>query len=162
MNITETTNQNDDYPNPDHFREKLAKLASQMNPILDDFKKYYVFFNKNPDYPEYQQMFQNIKGNMDNLNSELFKLSNDVQMSTEELNEKLQELNVLIVAERKHNNDLRKKLRKVDNKNNAASEMIADYSTIYEVDYLRNWALFLSIIVAAMAITKVYKPSPPV
>lgn len=162
MKLTETIKQIDNYPNPDQFREKLSQLDSQLKPILDDFKKYYVFFNKNPDYPEYQQMFQNIKGNLANLNSELFKLSNSVQFTTEELNEKLQELNILIAAERKRNKELKHILSNIDNKNNAASELISDYTTIYDINYLRNWGLFLSIMVAVTAITSVYKSSSTV
>ena len=71
------------------FTQKLETLKSQLPAILADFKKYYVFFNKNPEYPEYQNSFENIKGNMNKLSSDLFILSNDVQSSTGELNKKL-------------------------------------------------------------------------
>ena len=69
------------------FTEKLQTLQSQLPSILEDFKKYYVFYNKNPEYPEYQQLFQNIKGNLNSVNAELFTLSNDVQSNTDKLND---------------------------------------------------------------------------
>jgi len=55
MDSYTTTEIADNFPDPDQFREKLQTLDSQLSPILADFKKYYVFFNTNPEYPEYQQ-----------------------------------------------------------------------------------------------------------
>jgi hypothetical protein len=49
-------------PKPSEFTNKLGTLQNQLPAILQDFQKYYVFYTKNPEYPEYQQMFQNIKG----------------------------------------------------------------------------------------------------
>ena len=157
MDLSERAEIIDNFPKPDQFREKINTLDSQLSPILKDFEKYYVFFNTNPEYPEYQQMFQNIKGNMTKLNSELFVLSNNVQLSTEEINIKLLELDVLIQEEKKHNRMLKKKLGIVENKNNAATELISDYMTMYDIDYLHNWSLVFSIIIAGTAISTIYK-----
>ena len=52
MDSYSTTEIEDNFPHPDQFREKLQTLDSQLLPILADFKKYYVFFNMNPEYPE--------------------------------------------------------------------------------------------------------------
>jgi hypothetical protein len=116
----------------------------------------------NPEYPEYQQMFQNIKGNLTNLNSELFMLSNNVQSNTDGINKKLFELDVLIREEKRQNAILKKKLGIVEHKSSAASELISDYVNIYDIDYLRNWGLFFGIIIAATAISRVYKPQTAV
>jgi hypothetical protein len=156
MDLYKTKEFIDNFPNPDQFREKIQTLNLQLSPILDDFKKYYVFFNTNPEYPEYQQMFQNIKGNMTKLNSELFVLANNVQSNTEDINKKLFELDVLIKEEKRKNIELKRRLGIVEHKNNAASEMITDYTTIYDIDYLRNWGLFFCILIAGVAIKKTY------
>ena len=83
-------------PKPSQFTNKLETLQNQLPAILQDFQKYYVFYTKNPEYPEYQQMFQNIKGNLNTINSDLFTLSNSVQSSTDVLNTSLVELYNLI------------------------------------------------------------------
>jgi len=157
MDLSKRAEISDNFPKPDQFREKLNTLDSQLSPILADFEKYYVFFNTNPEYPEYQQMFQNIKGNMTSLNSDVFVLSNNVQSATESINKQLFALDVLIKEEKKQNRILKAKLGIVEHKNNAASEMISDYMTIYDIDYLRNWSLFFSIIIAGTAISTIYK-----
>ena len=81
---------------PIQFTTRLETLQSQLPAILNDFTKYYVFFNTNPEYPEYEQMFNNIKGNLNQINSDLFTLSNNVQVNTEDINEKLFILDALI------------------------------------------------------------------
>jgi hypothetical protein len=145
------------FPHSTIFTQKLETLQSQLPAILADFKKYYVFFNKNPEYPEYEQMFQNIKSNLNNVNSQLFLLSNNIQLNTDKINEKLFALDVLIRKEKKKNKELKLKLGIIEHKNNAASELIYDYKEMYESGYLRNWALFLSILVVGFTISKTFK-----
>jgi hypothetical protein len=149
----------DNFPNPNQFRSRLTALNEQVAPILDDFKKYYVFFNMNPENTEYQQMYQSIQGNMTRLNSDLFVLSNEVQSQTDEINTYLFELDESIREKRAENTRLKERLGIVEHENNAASEMISDYVTTYDMGYLRNWSLFLSILVAGTVISQVYKPA---
>ena len=147
----------DNFKTPGIFNEKLQTLNKQLPAILDDFKKYYIFFNKNPEYPEYQNAFENIKGNMNKLSSDLFMLSNDVQSSTGELNKKLFALNILIKKEKERNRQLKLRLGIVEHKNNAATELISDYKNMYSEEYLRNWALFVSILIIGFSISKIDK-----
>ena len=144
---------------PIQFTTQLETLQSQLPAILSDFKKYYVFFNKNPEYPEYEQMFNNIKSNLNQINSDLFTLSNNVGVNTEEINDKLFILDALIREEKIKNRDLKVKLGVVEHKNSASIELISDYKQIYESGYLRNWALFISILIVGTAISKIYKSS---
>ena len=159
MNLSDNENITNKYPEASSFTTKVQALQSQLPAILADFKKYYVFYNKNPEYPEYQQTYQNIKGNLNDVNSNLFTLSNDVQSNTDNLNKGLHILNKLIKKEKDKNRKLKIDLGIVENKNNAATEMISDYKQIYDSDYLRNWAMFLSILIVGASISKIYKPS---
>jgi tRNA A37 methylthiotransferase MiaB len=52
-------NLTDDLTKPQVFLSQINTLKEKLPSILDDFKKYYVFYNKNPEYSEYQQMFEN-------------------------------------------------------------------------------------------------------
>ena len=94
MDLHDTKEITNTFPDSIKFREKIATMNSQLPAMLDDFKKYYVFFNKNPDYPEYQQMFQNIQSNLNKMNSDMFMLSNDVQSSTNTMNKTLFKLDL--------------------------------------------------------------------
>jgi hypothetical protein len=147
----------DKLPKPEQFTNNLDTLKQQIGPILDDFVKYYVFYNKNPEYPEYQSMFDTVKGQMTQLCSDLFTLENSVQSNTDEINKALIELNLLIIEERKRNRELKRKLGIAETENNAAMEMINNYTEMYDSGYLRNWGLGISILFAITIISKVYK-----
>jgi hypothetical protein len=105
-------------------------------------------------------MLESVKGNITKLSNELFNLSNTVQVDIDTMNTQLVELNNLIKEEKERNRTLKLKLGIVENKNNAASEMISNYKQYYDYGYLRNWGLFLSIIIAGVTISKVFKNNP--
>jgi hypothetical protein len=157
MELHDNNEINDALPDPNKFRQQIATMSSQLPAILDDFKKYYVLFNKNPDYPDYQQMYQNVKSNLNNINSSLFMLSNDVQSNTDSMNKTLLKTDIKIKEERKKNKHLKSRLGIVEHKINASSELISDYIDIYDTGYLRNWGLFLSSIAVVVIISKMYK-----
>jgi uncharacterized coiled-coil DUF342 family protein len=144
------------YKTPEQFIERLQTLQQQLPAILEDFKKYYVFYNKNPEYDDYRQMFENIKANVNKINSDLFVLSNEVLSNTDDLNTQLFELNDLIEQEKEKNRELKRKLGIVENKTAATDEMITNFRDIYESKYLRNWGLFGCIIVGGLIIKNIY------
>jgi hypothetical protein len=154
MNIENTI---DNMPNSEQFTDKLDALQQKINPILEDFKKYYVFYNKNPDYPDYQSMFDKVKGQIVQVCSDLFTLENNVDANIDKINKALVELNLLIKEEKKKNRELKRKLGIAETENNAASELIDNYKEMYEESYLRNWGLGISILFAGLIISKVYK-----
>jgi len=156
MEIDKETNMNEYIP-PPIYKEKIHVLQEKLPPILEEFKKYFVFYNKNPEYQEYQQIFENIKGNINNLNTSLFSISNDIQKNTDNLNRDLIKFNHLIIKEREKNKELKKKLGIVENRNNASEELIDDYREIYNYNYLRNWGLSISILISLSFISNVYK-----
>ena len=143
---------------PNTFLNKLNRLKEQLPSILDDFKKYYVFYNKNPENNEYQQMFENIKNNLNNINSQLFVIKNNVQSEIDKLNKNMVNLNKLIQNDKEINTDIKKKLRNIYNKNYSTYELISDYNKMYDIEYLRNWALLLSIILVCIIVSRTFKP----
>ena len=149
----------DNLPNPEQFTDNLNALQQKIGPILEDFQKYYVFYNKNPEYPDYQSMFDKVKGQITQVCSDLFTLENNVDTNINKINKSLAALNVLIKKEKKKNRELKRKLGIAETENNAASELIDNYKEMYEESYLRNWGLGISILFAGLIISKVYKSS---
>jgi CCR4-NOT transcriptional regulation complex NOT5 subunit len=158
MTSIDTQNSNlNDFDNPQQFISKLSTLHQQLPHVLDDFIKYYIFYNKNPDYPEYSQMFENIKSNLNNINAGLFTLSNSVDVNTNNISTHLFALNSSIKKEKVINRKLKHKLGILEQKIDSTDEMIDDYSQMYDESYLHNWALFLSILASGLAISLVFK-----
>lgn len=156
MNL-ETKNDKFDINKSEEYINKIQELDGGVNLLLDEFKSLYVLSIMHPNDDEIQQRFQNITTNINKLQSTLFSISNNIQVDINELNKKLFDLDILIRRERKKNKELKKKLGIVEHKNNSAFEMINDYKEIYNVKYLRNWALFLSTIICIFTISSMYK-----
>ena len=153
----EENNLMDDLKNSKNFLSQINTLKEKLPSILDDFKKYYVFYNKNPEYNEYQQMFENIKSNLQNMNSELFMTSNNIEKDTENINNRLQKINALIAKEKVKNKQLKKKLGYIEKQYNGSDELISDYKDIYNLDYLTNFALFFGVILLASTLALKFK-----
>ena len=147
----------DNFVKPEYFNEKLNELNSSVNLLLDEFKKVFVLSNMHPANQEYQQQYANMIGGLNQIQSKLFSTSNDVQKNIDTLNKALLSLDIKIKNERNRNKELKVKLGIVENKTNAASEMIDDYTEIYQIRYLRNWALALSTLICIMTIGSIFK-----
>jgi hypothetical protein len=147
----------DDLTKPQVFLSKINTLKEKLPAILDDFKKYYVFYNKNPEYDEYQQMFENIKSNLQSINSDLFMTSNNIEKDTENINDRLQKLNALITKEKIKNRQLKRRLGIVEKEYNGSDELISDYKEIYNLDYLTNFALFYGVVLLGLVIALKFK-----
>ena len=101
-------------------------------------------------------MFENIQKNLNTINSELFVISNEVDSNTNLMNNQLFELDVAIQQEKKSNFKLKSSLGIVENKYNASNELITNYKEIYNSKYLRNWGLFLSILIIGIIVINIY------
>jgi hypothetical protein len=153
---------NDDIYNMDlnmsnQYEKKLVNLNAGIDILLDEFKKIYVITKTNPTDQEYQQKYQNITNSLSEILSNLFTISNDIHVNTNDINKKLFELDVLIKNEKVNSDSLNEKLKMIVNTNSASSEMISDYKNIYNYNYLRNWSLLISSLLCLGTIGIIFK-----
>jgi hypothetical protein len=141
---------------PEFFTERVKTLEQQLPPILDEFNTYFVLYNKTPNYPEYENIFNNIKQNLNSLGASLFMVSNDVDTNIDNINKAFKALDILINRERKRNRELKRRLGIVETEANSSKEMIHDYNQMYDEDYVRNWGLFLSTVLVGVSISKLF------
>ena len=146
----------DQFEKPEIFTQRIEKLKDQLPSILEDFNKYFVLYNTDPNYPEFQTTFNNIKQNLNSLSADLFMVSNDVDTSIDDINKTFKTLDILITKERRKNRELRRRLGLLEDKNNSSKELIDNYNEMYDTDYLRNWGLFLSTIVVGVSMSKMF------
>ena len=143
--------------NSNQYLEKIRTLKESLHLVLNEFKKSFVLSKMYPENEEYQQQFSNVSNSLKQISSNFFTLSNDVQINIDDISKKMIELNILIHKERVKNRELKRKLGIIEDKNNASTEMISNYKEIYDMRYLRNWALGLSTLACIAAIGIVYK-----
>lgn len=139
------------------FKQQLDALQGGMQVVLEEFPKAYVLAKMHPANEAIQDQYQATVSSVNQLQAMLFSLSNEVDGSVKTINEQLLERNKTIQQEKKKNRELKKKLGTTENKNKSATEMIQDYEEMYDLTYLRNWALFVSILGCLWTIHRVYK-----
>jgi hypothetical protein len=139
------------------YEEKISQLNSGLNILLDEFKKTYVITKMNPNNQEYQQKYQNVLSSLEEILSNLFTISNDIQVNINDINKILLKIDKSIREERRENIALKASLKMLKNKNNASLQLISDYKHIYNYNYLRNWSLFLCSIICLATINSIFR-----
>jgi hypothetical protein len=143
--------------NSNQYLEKIKISKEGLHLILHEFKKIFVLSKMYPENEEYQQQFSNVSNSLKQILSNFFTLSNDVQINIDSISKKMIELDILIHKEREKNRELKRKLGIIEHENNASTEMISNYKEIYDMRYLRNWAIGISTLACIAAIGIVYK-----
>ena len=138
-------------------QEALQALNEQIHAILEEYKEKYILTNQFPDYDEYKQVFEKIKTNLNEKKSALFEKINKTDIQTDTINKKMRELNIKIRTEKRRNTALRATLGITENKNDSTYELINNYTEMYDIDYVRNWALVLGIGIIIAISTKMFR-----
>jgi len=133
--------------NADKYKEDLNVLNGKFYSILDDFKKYYIFFNKNPEVDEYQQMFSNIKDNIESINSKLFIINTNLQQTIDDINIKIQQINIEIQKEKTKNIELKNNVGIINNKRTSSCILIDNYKELYNNTYYFNISIVFGILI---------------
>lgn len=138
------------------YSTQVSDLQSTFPEVLDDFKKYFVFYQKNPDYTEYQTNFENAKSNLNELIIKLFKISASVQMSTSKINANMEEVNKSIQVNKAEFTKLKRRVLNLKEAHNTSDIMVDDYVTIYNMYYLKNAAILLGVLMQIWILMKVF------
>ena len=130
------------------YSEKISNAKQQFNSVLEDFKKYYVFYNKNPEVNEYQHFFMDSKAQLEKLNKDILTMSKDLETNIQDMDKTTGTLNQKLSNEKKLNEELMKLMNNLTNKENGSGIMIDDSKFIYNEQYYKNVSFFISLILA--------------
>ena len=135
---------------------ELNILKDQIPFIFEDFKKYYVFYNKNTDNNEYRQIFENIKNNLQKTSINLVQIGNKINNNTNLLNKELDSLNKQITKEKEKNKKYKKLYGSLETEKNASNELVDDYVKTYNKYYNENFLLMVGILFTVFITHKIY------
>jgi len=144
------------------FNNKIKTLQEKLPAILDDFKKYYVFFNKNPTYSEYQKIYENLNGNLNSIGNELLTMTSEIEKNTKNIGDFLLKINESIEKEKNKNSKLKSVESNINNNYNGSRVMINEYKETYNLRYYNNVLMFIGIIISGTALIKVFANKSPV
>ena len=140
----------------------LKTYNEQIGPLLDEYKKGYVYYYTNPDNNEYARIFSIASGNITALNKDLFVTTNDIQKNIDDLNVKLATLDTNIKKEKKENYHLVSKLVHIEGKGKGSQVMNSNSKELYKQQYISNWDMVVGILIISGALVTVFrKPNLP-
>jgi hypothetical protein len=142
--------------NINELQNKINILEEKIGPILDDFKKYYIFYNSAPHYDEYQSIYENLKGNLLSINNELLDISRNTNNKIVDINESFFKINKIIEDERNKNKKLKTIENGINDDYNGSEIMINEYKKKYNKSYTINVLMLLGIIISSITLIKVF------
>ena len=134
-------------PHANKFNEKIKTIKDSFFSALDDFKKYYVFFHKNPEVDEFQNFFINSKGQLQKLNAEIFLVTNQIQKNIKDLDMEMRTVSKKLEDEKKLNEELMKLINQIRTTQDGSEIMIDDAKEEYNIQYYKNWEIFMGIVI---------------
>jgi predicted RNase H-like nuclease (RuvC/YqgF family) len=144
-------------PKPKEYQYKINVLVEQFSSVLDDFKKYYVFTNKNPEVNEYQKFFLENKSQLDKLNKDVFLIRNDIETNITQLNHDMIRLNTNLSSEKELKDELTKLVDNLKDDESGSTVMLLDSNNIYNQKYLINVEIAFGIIIVGYLLFRVFK-----
>ena len=126
--------------------KKLEIIEEQLPHILEQYKKYFIFYNKNPEVAEYQQFYVQYKTQIEQLNSQLGRMSTDIQSNIQKVNKSVNKANFQIKDKKKEFAELIKNFEHYQDSLQGAEQMIDDYKTLYNKQYYKNVQLVVGIL----------------
>lgn len=141
------------------FDEKIKGIQNSFFSALDDFKKYYVYYNKNPEVNEYQNFFNTSITQLQGLNSDIFLITNNIQKKIQDLNIEMKAVSNNLNNEKELNSELLSLINNIQTTEDGSSIMIGDAKEEYNRQYYKNWELFIGIIVFVGITIKMLKKS---
>jgi hypothetical protein len=141
------------------FDEKINTIKTQFFSALDDFKKYYVYYNKNPEVNEFQNYYVNSKGQLQTMSRDLFLTTNNIDKNIEILDKKMSVVSLKLKDEKKLNDDLKTLLKNLQNTKDGSTILIDDSKEAYNTQYYHNWEMIVGILIISIAMRKMFPPS---
>lgn len=139
------------------FNEKITNINSQFFSALDDFKKYYVYFNKNPEVNEFQNFYENSKGQLQTISKNLFVVTNDIDSSIVKLDNKMSSISVKLEDEKNLNKEMMDILTNLQNTQNGSEILIDDSKTKYNEQYYKNIQIIVGIFIVSGLLASLFK-----
>lgn len=128
-----------------HYQEKINEIKSQFFSALDDFKNFYVYYNKNPEVDEFQNNFENSKTQLQNLSNNLFRITCLIHENINKLELDMVYIVNKLELEKENNVKLTNSLNNLEITQNGSEILIDDSKEKYNVQYYKNVQMYFGI-----------------
>lgn len=143
------------------FNEQINNIKTQFFSALDDFTKYYVYFNKNPEVDEFQNFYANSKSQLQTISKELFLTTNNIDKMIEEIDNQVSSISIKLEGEEELYKKLMDLAENINNTQDGSQILIDDSKKKYNDQYYQNIQIFMGIIIGIILLVKLFKKPIP-
>ncbi len=143
------------------FNENINTIKNQFFSALDDFKKYYVYYNKNPEVDEFQNYYDNSKGQLQNMARDLLTTTDDIYKNIENLDKEISDISSRLEDEKKTNREMMELFSKLENTQNGSELLIDNSKEKYNQQWTKNLEISLSIFFIGILLSRLFKNTTP-
>lgn len=137
--------------------EQINSIKSTFNSVLDDYKKYYVFYHSHPEVNEYQNYYLQSKNQLNNLVKDLFNISKNIHIKINELSDETSNVYNSLKEERENHKELSKRVNSLTGTKNGSEMLIDDFKKKYNEQFYNNIELFIGILLVGFAIKYTFR-----
>jgi hypothetical protein len=138
------------------FREKIQTLKEQFPVILSDYKSNYDRYSKDNKVQANLNAYNTSNSQVAKCIRDMTDITVTLKAQNNEFVAIMSQLNTLIADEQKKNTILKDKLNMMKNVNNGSATLVSDYKENYNETNMRNWAMFIGILVICISSLKVF------
>lgn len=145
---------------PKQFDEKIKTTAQQFFSVLGDYRKYYVYYNKNPEVSEFETFYSESKGQLQTMSNNVSAITSTISTAAEVLDASMSVVSQELEKEKEIHMKLMTLAKNLENAQNGSEILIDDAKDTYNRQYYYNIELFIGILISGGIIYKYFK-SPP-
>lgn len=146
-----------EFNNEDEYLDKVKQLKTNFFMALREYKKYFIFNKKNPEYLEYDTLLNNSRDKLNSVMENLHKIINDLTKNIDNYNIKLSNIYEKINILKTQNAVLKSKLKNIRSEALGSEEMIDDFEKLYNIQYINNLLFLLGLILSIIFSLKMFK-----
>ena len=138
------------------FNEQINNIKSQFFSALDDFTKYYVYYNKNPEVNEFQNYYTNSKSQLQTMSKDLFLTTNNIDKNIEILDNEMLDISIKLEKQKELHKEMTELINNLQNTQNGSEILIDDSKTKYNLQYYKNIELFIGMLMVSGLLTNFF------
>ena len=141
--------------------EKIGAIETKFFSALDDFKKYYVYYNKNPEVDEFQNYYSNSKSQLQSISRDLFLTTNIIDKTIDNLDKTMSDISLKLENEKKLYKELTDLITNLQNTQNGSEILIDDSKVKYNNQYYKNVEIIIGIVTLCGLLATLFKKNIP-
>ena len=138
-----------------NYKLEMEKIEKSLDALLKQFIEKYYLSKNYPNNYEYKTQLEIIVANVNKKIGDMFNISVKIYQNTQSLNKEIAESRTDLADEKTKNMRLKRQTGLIDTKYSTSQELIDDYIDLYDVRYVRNWAIGLGMVLILATIPKV-------